>query len=409
LLVLALFALPKLLWQRLRYGKYRSGWRQRLGLSFPPVAPGRLTIWIHAVSVGETRAVVPLFHALKKRYPEAAFVVSTTTETGQEEAKRSLPGSAAYLLLPLDFSWCIRRAVRAYRPHLLILVESDFWYHLLLSARNAGARIALVNGKLSARSCRRFVRFSWLARRIFTLFDVLCVQSALHAERFQAVGVREDKLRVTGNLKFDAPIDALSPQEKASWRHALGLAPQDGVVVVASTHHPEEVQLLKALEEVRAARPSLKVLLAPRHPERFSEVRALLPPPFLLYSERAQKTGAETTILIDAMGMLRILYQLADATIVGGSFTERIGGHNIFEPIACGAPVLFGPHMHQQNDLAELVLNAGAGIQTALQDLPGYLLGLLEDASVMRRRGEALAAQVKGSSERTFQQLVSLL
>ena len=413
LFIFALLALPKLLWQWSVLGKYRESLSARLGIELPAFSPkkGQKVIWIHAVSMGETRAIIPLFRLIRKSHPEAAIVISTTTETGHSEAKRSMPDADAHFFLPLDFSWVIRHVVRRIQPTTLILCESDFWYHLLKIAKDRGARIALVNGKVSERSCRRFQKMQFFTRRLFSLFDVLCVQSDRYKERFLTMQVPSEKIHVTGNLKFDAPAKNLGIIELQTLKDSLGIKPQDRVLVVGSSHAQEEDWILAAVKSVWEKFPHLIVLIVPRHPERFNEVAHLFQErvtPFRRFSEK--RRGDQRLILVDAMGLLNQCYQIADLAIVGGSFVSHVGGHNIFEPVLYGVPVIFGPNMHNQPDLEELILSAKAGKQVKIDKLSETLLELLENPALYKQYShacKALAASVQGATQRTYEHIFS--
>ncbi len=403
LLLIGLVALPKLLWQCFRLGKYRSSFKARFGLGLPPIE--NVDIWIHTISVGETRAALPLFKELKKNYPQAKIIISNITETGHAEAKRSMKDADAHFFLPLDFSFIIKKAIKKFRPKLLILVESDFWYNLLKSTKKSGAKIALVNGKISERSFKRFMLLPFFRHPLFSLIDCFCLQSETYAERFLKMGIPQEKIHVTGNMKFDIPVKKLTLEEISTWKADLGITPEDRVIVIGSTHDPEEEWLLAALKEI----PKLKIILVPRHPERFSKIRTMSD---LAYSERAHKTGKERVILIDAMGHLNSLYQLADIAIVAGSFVTHIGGHNVFEPANFGIPVLFGPHMFTQTDLTTAVLTCGAGLQVTLETLPSTVKDLLSDPQkrqAMHLAGLKLADSSRGSSHKTFETIKTLV
>ncbi len=415
LLLLFIVSLPKVLWQWMTLGKYRESLPARLGLTLPEIPPGKKVIWIHAVSMGETRAVIPFFRLVQKEFPDAEIVISSTTETGHAEAKRSMPEAAAHFFLPFDFSWIVRKVMKRVQPQALILCESDFWYHLMAQAKQAGARVLLMNGKVSERSADRFQKVPAFSRRIFSQFDHLCVQSQRYLERFKAIGIPAEKLTVTGNLKFDTIPKTLSPAELQAWKDELGITENDRVVVIGSSHAQEEEWILSALDTVWQQIPELKVLLVPRHPERFGEVAAQLHQrgvTVCTYSERLHKTGDERIVLIDAMGLLNQCYQVAEAAIVAGSFIQTIGGHNIFEPILLGVPVLFGPYMHSQLDLEEIVLHAGAGKQVKIEELPSALSKLLQDPNekaAMLQACKQLTQEVQGSAARTFQTLKAFL
>ncbi len=394
LLLLAFFLLPKLLWQRLRLGKYRNTWKARLGFSLPDFTPQGPVIWIHSVSMGETRAIVPLFHQIRSSYPHTQIVISTTTETGQAEAKKSMPEAACHFLLPFDFSWCMRRLVTKIQPTRLILSEGDLWYHLLFFAKAQGASIALVNGKISERSCRGFSLIPWFSSRLLSLIGLFCLQSQRHFERFASLHVPKEKLHITGNLKLDTPLSQPLSQNR----------PSPPVLVIGSTHAPEEELLIPLLKALSEKLPSLTVFLVPRHPERFNAVAELLDEAQIPYSRFSTQIPARL-ILVDKMGILNDLYPIATLALVGGSYTPDVGGHNIFEPVQFGVPVLFGPHMHAQLDLKELILSAKAGLQVAPDVLLETLLSLLSNPTKRQPYIQAclaLAQEARGATQKTF-------
>jgi 3-deoxy-D-manno-octulosonic-acid transferase len=413
LLLLAIIMLPKLLWQWCVHGKYRQSLKARLGISLPSFTPekGQEVIWIHAVSMGETRAVIPLFRKIREIYPDSAILISTTTETGHAEAKRSIPEANAHFFLPVDFSWIIRRVFKQLQPTRLILCESDFWYHLLKIAKERGVKISLVNGKISELSCRRFKGFPFFTRKLFVHFDLFCVQSERYRDRFISLGIPNEKIFVTGNLKFDSPIKKMKVSEGAAFKESLGIGPNNRVLVVGSTHAPEEDWILSSLSSVWKKIPDLKVLLVPRHPERFNEVAYLIQQKDIAYRRLSEKKKEnERLILIDAMGKLNQCYQIADVAIVGGSYTSQIGGHNIFEPIVFGVPVLFGPYMHSQPDLEEIVLTSGSGKQVNIEQLSENLIEILEEPDIRYQYVDAchrLAQSIQGTTEHTFSYLFS--
>ncbi len=408
LILLVFVSLPKLLWQWCAHGKYRGSLKARLGISIPTLiqTKGQEVVWIHTVSMGETRAIIPLFRQIKQKFPDGAIVISTTTETGQEEAKRSMPDADAHFFLPLDFSWNIRRLMDRIQPTRLILCESDFWYNLLNGAKKQGADIALVNGKVSERSCRRFGTFRFFTRKLFGNFDTLCVQSESYRDRFLSMGIDPQKIFVTGNLKLDSPAMKMQEEELEALRNSLHLKTSDRILAIGSTHSPEEEQILSALQAVWNKIPHLKVLLVPRHPERFDEVAHLLQQTGIPFSRFSAMTPQVTRlILIDTMGMLNACYQLAETAIVGGSYTPKVGGHNIFEPVVFGVPVIFGPHMESQPDLKQIVLDAKAGKQVFMGHLAQTLIELLENPPVYNSCVDAcnsLAKSIQGSTQRTF-------
>jgi len=400
LFLVGVAALPQLLWNFLFHGKYRQRFQHKALPSFSSPL-----IWIHAVSVGEVKAASALFPALKKQYPGYAFLISTTTETGYAEAQRGMQEAEAHIFLPLDFSWTMKRLVKTLDPRMLILVESDLWYHLLHFAKAQGASTFLVNGKISERSFQRFRKVPFLTQRLWQHLDSLCVQNSSYKERFESLGCPKDKIMVTGNLKFD--ICAPSVQ-KNLLRKKWGIT-EEKVIVLGSTHPGEEELLLKILL------PFGLLILAPRHPERFSEVEALLKKykiSYARYSEDVQPLlKGKQVLLLDVMGALTSCYQMADVAIVCGSFIPGVGGHNIFEPMALGTPTLFGPFMQTQAEMASRAKQAGAAVQVKESEVAEEVKALLEDPMKWEARREAglrFAEESRGTVERTLKYLIGI-
>jgi 3-deoxy-D-manno-octulosonic-acid transferase len=271
----------------------------------------------------------------------------------------------------------MRQLVRRVSPKMLFLIESDFWFHLVEQVKKIEGRVILANGKISERSYKRFQFFSCFSRKLFSHFDLLLLQNETYRKRFSLLA-DSTKVHVTGNLKWDVQPDLLSQSQKNDLRDQLKL--NSRTIVIASTHDPEEKWLLEKMEIIWQLFPTLKVLIAPRHPERFSTVGSWLQKKKYSYahlSNFSTITGEEQVILIDQMGQLTKLYQIADLAIVGGSFVSHIGGHNIFEPVSVGTPVLFGPHMYGQKDLQQHILQQKTGLEITLDSLVETLSQLL--------------------------------
>ena len=346
---------PKLLFQKKLYLMDRL-------FGAVPSPRGDSTLWIHAVSVGEVKAAQPLYKALRQLYPHSFFLITTTTLTGQLEAKRLFPTANACRFLPLDFSWNVRKWVKKLRPQIFFLIESDIWPNLLLALQKVGAKTILVSGKMSERSFHRFMFFSYLSKKLFDRFTLICVQNKEHYARFFPLISDPSKLHVTGNLKFDVePIEV----DLFFWRKKLNLPAE--TIAISCTHAPEEELILEALPLDRYF-----LILVPRHPERFETVASLLAHkkiPFFRWSRLEKREGTERVLLVDAMGQLPILYSLSRLSIVAGSYTDKVGGHNILEPVLYGTPVFFGPHMFRQQELVSYVLKIKAGKQVPLNEL----------------------------------------
>ncbi len=415
--LLALLALPKMIYGLIFQNKYRNNLLERFGCNFPKLhkTQNQFPIWIHAVSVGETLAVASLARELKKQHPQATLIISSTTETGHAEAQRSLPFADHHVYLPLDFAWLVRKILKAVAPKLVVICESDFWFNFLYYAKKNGATLALVNGKLSERSMHRLHFFSTFSKRLFGLFDLMCVQNELYSERFIVAYAPKNKIVITGNLKLDADVKPLAANEEDSWRAKLGIQNDHTILTIGSTHNPEEKEILEILKNLWQSIPNFQVLLVPRRPETFKTVAALLDKSGLAwvsFTNIEQRTGKEKVVLMDTMGLLRTCYQISDIAIVGGSFIKHVGGHNILEPSYYGRPVLFGPHMESQRELVDLVVSYGAGQQVKhTSELEKILELWLRDPHAPQKigaQGRLLSSSLKGSKGRTLQALASI-
>ena len=400
-----LLHLPKYLFSCLFKKKYRNSFSQRFGKNFPKIEKkGRKLIWLHAVSVGEVMACSKLAKLLKKE--DNILLISTITETGFNQAKKSMPFADFHVFLPLDFSFIIDPIVKRCSPDLVILSETDFWYNFLKSCKNMGASINLVNGKMSENSFKLFYKLPWFTRRLFTNFDLFLLQNKTYQNRFLKLGVPIEKTEVIGNLKFDAENEFLNSQEIKNEKEKLGIDEHDLVIVAGSTHHGEEKLCLDSMQKIWQKHPNVALLLVPRHPERFEEVAKLLTNMNIDFSRySAAKREANRVILVDAMGVLRNLYQLSDIAIVGGSFNKKVGGHNIIEPGFYGKPVLFGPYMHTQKDLVDLVNKYEAGRQVSEDELKKAICQMIENPSIresLGKNGLSMTKNLHGITEKTL-------
>lgn len=409
LFFLALIALPKFLFMWIFHKKYRTSFAKRFGWGFPIIKKGeRPLIWIHAVSVGETRAIVPLVKLIKNEKPDALILISSVTETGHAEALRSIQGADFHVFLPFDLLWIVKPIVRKIKPDLVLLCESDFWFNFLKAVKEENGKVVLINGKISERSTKRFSWVPFFAKSLFQLIDLFCLQNVVYKDRFKKF-VPQEKMVVTGNMKFDDKYPQLSPEELAKWRTQLGIEPEDSLLVIGSSHDPEETLFIKNLHSLWKKYPRLKVILVPRHPERFNPVAYLLQKENIPFQRVSKPTGESTPVVLgDAMGILRKCYQIGDIAIVAGSYTEKVGGHNILEPCWYGVPVLFGPHMHSQPEMVDLVNEYGAGLQVKPEMLQSTLDDLLANLSKRKKLGSAglkLVADIHGATQRTWEKI----
>jgi len=411
--VALLLTAPLWLVQMARRRKYRAGLGERLGRVPARLRTGRRAIWVHAVSVGEVLAVRGLMGELRARFPGHRVVVSTTTATGQKLARDRFGAENAFYF-PLDFSFAVRPYLRALRPELVIVAETEFWPNFLRLAHAAGARIAVVNARISDRSFPRYRQFRWFMRPVLRKVDLFLTQGEEDRRRLLEIGAPAERVRVSGNLKFDVKAATAAPVV-STLREALERGGGGPVLVCGSTVEGEEPMLLRAFTEVLAKFPAAVMVLAPRHPERFAEAASLLDASGLRWWRRSAWDGAGEVrggvFLLDSIGELAAMYALAGVAFVGGSLAPR-GGHNILEAAQHGAAILVGPHTDNFRDIIELFRRAGALRVITEGDLALALLELLSD-DACRRDVAARAAEVlrahSGATARTVSALEALL
>jgi 3-deoxy-D-manno-octulosonic-acid transferase len=409
-----LATLPYWLMQRLRHGKYRAGLSERLG-RIPErllVQPARPTIWVHAVSVGEVLAVSGLVGELKRQFPDYRILISTTTDTGQKLARTRF-GAENVFYFPLDFAFAIRPYLLLLRPELIVIAETELWPNFLRLGKASGARIAIVNARISDRSWPKYRRFQRLLARVLRQVDLFSTQTEEDARRLGQIGAPKERIQVTGNLKFDVPAPT-APPIIASLRAAFQQANAGPVIVCGSTVEGEEPILLQAFVNILASHARAVLILAPRHPERFSEVAELLGQLGIRFWRRSLWSGdpiVAGVLLIDSIGELAALYSLADVAFVGGSLVPR-GGHNIIEPALHGVPIIVGNHTENFRDIVSLFQSRDAVRVVGPAELPLAFMELIsnpvEQIALGRRAAETLHAQM-GATQRTMQALEQLI
>lgn len=410
--------LPYWLLQMLRHGKYRAGLRQRFG-----AVPTALTrrdekpvIWVHAVSVGEVVAVSAVVAALRQKLPTHRVLISTTTSTGQKLAIRRF-GAEDVFYFPLDFAFAIRPYLKVLRPKLVVVVETEFWPNFLRLAKHGGAYIAVINCRISDRSLPGYRRLRlWLPKLLErTLCNVDCflAQTDEDRRRLVEIGAREGKVMVAGNLKFDVTPPAL-PKIVASLRENFGYSGAGPILVCGSTLEGEEGSLLSAFRNILTNHPKAVMVLAPRHPERFAEVAALVESLGFPMWRRSLWSGdlvAGGIFLVDSIGELAALYSLATVAFVGGSLVPR-GGHNILEPALYGVPIVTGNHYENFRDVVNFFVSRNAVRIVGLAELPLVLMELIDNSSERAALGRnALAAleSQRGTTDRTIAALLELM
>lgn len=416
--------LPLILFRKWKKGQPCATLWRRFGSNkdLPSLPKGKHpVIWLHAVSVGETRAIVPLAKALLELPCKPSLVISSITDTGHAEAKRLLPEAACHLYLPLDLSFCVSRVLSKIRPDLVLLSEGDYWLNFLSKARAQGAHLVVVNGKLSHSSSKWYARLPCFKQALFSLFSLFCLQNDLYKTRFLNLGIPSTQLKVLGNMKFETPPLSLSPSQKTALYKQFDLTANHPILVMGSTHDTEETLMLTLCKEVRKQLPNCQFVLAPRHPERCHAVGVEIEANGFIcahYSQLSKTDQVENNahqsriLLIDQVGLLRDIYALADLAIVCGSFVKHVGGHNILEPALYGVPVLFGPHMRSQEELTDCVLKAKSGQQVTINELNDTVLRLLkspQERLCMGEAGKKLLHAQADSMKRTLEAILPFL
>ncbi len=345
--------------------------------------------WLHAVSLGEALAARSLIDEIRKRHPGLQFAFSTTTRTGRTVLEKMRQGEDLLFYFPLNFTGILRRAVRRLRPDFFATMETEIWPALILVLKEGDIPVFLLNGRISTRSFNRYRRIRWALRRPLQGIDLFCMQYPEDAERVQRLGAPSGKVFTVGNMKFDV---AYSGGESASGiRGRLGLKSHERLWVAGSTHPGEERFLLEAYGDLTQRHPDLRLLIAPRHPERAKEVARLIDgfrQKAVLISENGGRSRERSVLVLDTVGQLRSMYAAADFVFIGGSLVRR-GGQNLLEPAFFGKPILFGPHMENFRDIVKLFLDGEAALKvhdrTSLKEAAD---SLLRDRALSRRLGE---------------------
>ena len=411
-----LLAAPYLVYQAIRTGKYREGFAAKfLGL-LPHRTSPRTGVWLHAVSVGEVNLLAPLLAEIARQKPDWECVISTTTRTGMALARKKYSAYSVFYC-PLDFSWAVRTAMRRIRPKLLILVELELWPNLVRAAREHGARVAVINGRLSAHSYDGYRRIHPLVARLLQKIDLVAAQDTTYAERFLALGARPEAVQVTGSMKYDgAQTDRQNPATQRL-RTLARFAPDDVVLLAGSTQEPEEAIALETYRALQPTWPTLRLVLVPRHPERFEAVAGLLDTSGLPWQRRThlnegQAIADARILLVDVVGELGAWWGTAHIALVGGSLSNR-GGQNMIEPAAYGAAVCFGPNTRNFRDIVATMLARDAAVVVHDADeFRRFVERCLRDrdyAAGLGQRAKTLVTQQLGATARTLSLLAAVV
>jgi 3-deoxy-D-manno-octulosonic-acid transferase len=398
LLAAALFVVPYYGAKMFLTGKYRLSLGPKFGRHSPVIASllqGEPKIWLHAVSVGEVTAAAPIAAALRSRFPEACIILSTSTETGQEMARKLVTAATVHIYYPLDIPHVVRKVLDWVRPDVFVPVETEIWPNFIRICRERGTRIVMANGRISPRSFRRYraTRFFW--RKILTALDDAGVISRIDGERLEAIGMLSQRIHVLGNAKYDGLAARVSPELEREIASCLGIEPGEELLVAGSTHEGEESAILEVYRRLLEHRPDFKLILIPRHIERGDAVVEIVRQAGFSDIVRMSEIRAgrnrrgERVILVDVIGELFKVYSLATVVFCGGSLVPK-GGQNLLEAAAWGKVVFHGPFMDDFRDERVLLEEAGAGITVQnCEELYAGILGLLDDPDLLRRKGEA--------------------
>jgi 3-deoxy-D-manno-octulosonic-acid transferase len=411
-----LAALPWLVYQSIFQGKYREGFAAKYLGSVPRRDSSRPCIWLHAVSVGEVNLLGVLLKEIERR-PDVECVISTTTKTGYDLAKTKYAKYCVFYC-PLDFSWAVRRVMRRVRPSLLLLAELELWPNLVRAARANDARVAIVNGRLSEKSFRGYCRVRRWLRAVLNNIDVITAQNEEYGQRFRALGMEAERVRVTGSLKFDgASGDRRNPRTQ-SLRELAGLAQEDVIFLAGSTQAPEEQLALEAFQALASEHPQLRLIIVPRHPHRFDEVAALLNQSEISWQRRSALSAAKVdraarVLLVDTVGELGAWWGTAAIGFVGGSLFSSRGGQNMIEPAAYGVATSFGPNTQNFRDVVEMLLGREAAVRVnSGEELTTFVRRCLTDktyAAALGEHAKELVKEQQGATARTWALLEPLL
>jgi len=423
LLTLGLLVLiPHFLLQAVLHGKYIEGLRERLGSLPASNHKSRKVIWLHCVSVGETQAARPLLERLRSQFPEHSLVVSTITITGQNLARKVFEGIADRVFyFPFDWRWCVRRSLKRISPDVVLIMETELWPNFLRECRSQQIPVALVNGRISRQSFRRYRLVRFFLSNVLADLQLAVMQSKQDAERIAELGLTERKISTAGNLKFDANTASTSPQTTETIKKRFGLGQNTPLILAASTHAPEEKIVIDSFKELRQTQP-IRLMIAPRRPERFHEVAQLLVDSGLSWVKKTdveQASDAQADlILLDTIGDLPAIYSLASVVFVGGSIADH-GGHNVLEPAAVGTCVVTGHHTHNFHAIVQLLNEADAIVQLppldpkkAAQCLTHELQSLLADNErrlKLSQRARQIIIDNQGATDRTIEMIRPLI
>lgn len=384
--------------------------RPLLGLDLPE---GRPVFWLHAVSMGEVGVAAVLVREIKKQMPEAIAVVSTATATGLESAQKKITDADAVVAARFDIRNLVATMFDAIRPTAIILVEGDLWRNMLAIARRRGVPVFVANAKMSEKSLAFYRRFPVYTHAMLSRLTRVYSQTGVYEQRFRELGIEPDKSEVAGNVKLDIDPPAVSAAELGEIAKIAGCAGASPIVTFGSIHPGEEIVAMRGMERVWQTHPGAHCLLVPRHIEKTPILADHIAREFgrscRLYSQPDAAVDSPIT-LVDEMGLLMKLYALADIGVVGGTFIDGVGGHNLTEPSFVGKPVLYGPHVYKQPGLHDLMTAYKAGVQVSADGFPNALAALLDNTGELDqfgKNGERMVADARGVAARVVADILA--
>ena len=405
--------------------KYAPGLAERFGFINAEKLKGLEggpVLWTHAVSVGETKAVLPLLKSLKRKNPKIRILFSTVTKTGQHIAgKEGLGVIDSLIYFPLDISWVVGRVIKRINPSAFIVVEKEVWPNFFNRLKKVKVPIVVINGTLSEKSFKRYLLLKSFFSGVFAMIDQYGAQTKTDRTRAIKTGVPEARAIVTGNIKFDLEAPEIELGALNALKGAIGVGGGDKLIVAGSTHPGEEALLLDAYKALGAETLAIKLIIAPRHPERFNAVESIIKESGFSYTRRSiykVEGGAghsinPSVVLLDTLGELMTVYSLSDIAIVGGSLVEGIGGHNLLEPAYFGKPVLYGPYLSTYLHMADMLEAAGGGVRVSgVTELTLKLKELLANDLLRAKTGSSARRVVeenRGAIARTIKGIDRLL
>jgi len=395
LILATVLLFPVILFKLLTVPKYRGGLTQKLGRlrkGVLRVIKDTRPIWVHAVSVGEVMAAHPLIRELRKTYPDRKLILSTVTVTGHYTARRRVPEADAVFYFPFDYPCIVRKVIRGINPEIVLVAETELWPNFFRELKRAGIPSAVINGRISPKSHRNYLRLKSFFSQVFEQVTLFCMQSEEDAGRIKDIGADPAKVMITGNLKFDQKIPAARP-------NPVTIPPGRKVITAGSTHRGEEAALIEIFSRLREKYPQLLLIVAPRHPERFDEVAGIINNAGYDCQRRTRLKGpVKDVLLLDTIGELRTFYALCDIAFVGGSLV-KVGGHNLLEPAAMKKPVIFSRYMFNFKEISEALISSGGGVMVRDKgELYVQLDTLLSDPELAKRMGERAFRVIEANS-----------